>query len=262
MKAALCKRLDGPEGIEIEDIPAPAAGRGEAVVAVKAAALNFFDTLITRGKYQTKPELPFSPACEIAGRGAAVGGGVRVAEHSVDEAIAIDVAGAEGGQVAVFVVACGVADLGVARKAAVVVVVAVRAEGRALRVETAGVPGAVSVDVRGGVHARVQIFVAEIEGALRAVVAVRDRPDGAAAFDAGLGAVAEESVVALGGGGALGGRVAGACVGHRRVVVATGEREEEGRRQQGVQGLSNRAHGVTNTMRVGGGLPDGVKFVN
>ena len=76
MKAALCKRLDGPEGIEIEDIPAPAAGRGEAVVAVKAAALNFFDTLITRGKYQTKPELPFSPAGEIAGVVTAVGDGV------------------------------------------------------------------------------------------------------------------------------------------------------------------------------------------
>ena len=37
------------------------------MIAVKAAALNFFDTLITRGKYQAKPELPFSPSAEVAG---------------------------------------------------------------------------------------------------------------------------------------------------------------------------------------------------
>ena len=67
MKAALCKSLDGPEGLCVEEIADPVAGPGEIVVRVKAAALNFFDTLITRGKYQTKPELPFSPSGEIAG---------------------------------------------------------------------------------------------------------------------------------------------------------------------------------------------------
>ena len=67
MKAALCKSLDGPDALVIEDMPEPLAGPGEVVVRVKAAALNFFDTLITRGKYQTKPALPFSPAGEIAG---------------------------------------------------------------------------------------------------------------------------------------------------------------------------------------------------
>lgn len=76
MKAALCKRLDGPDGVEIEEIPEPVAAAGEAIVTVKAAALNFFDTLITRGKYQSKPELPFSPAGEIAGVVDAVGDGV------------------------------------------------------------------------------------------------------------------------------------------------------------------------------------------
>ena len=51
MRAALVKTLDGPAGIAIEDIAAPVAGPGEVVIAVKAAALNFFDTLILRGKY-------------------------------------------------------------------------------------------------------------------------------------------------------------------------------------------------------------------
>jgi NADPH2:quinone reductase len=76
MKAALCKRLDGPAGIEIEDIAAPKPDEGEALIRVKAAALNFFDTLITRGKYQAKPQLPFSPAAEVAGVVAALGPGV------------------------------------------------------------------------------------------------------------------------------------------------------------------------------------------
>jgi len=84
MKAALCKRLEGPEGVEIADIAAPDPGPGEAVVAVKAAALNFFDTLITRGKYQAKPELPFSPSAEIAGVVEALGpesNGVRIGDR-------------------------------------------------------------------------------------------------------------------------------------------------------------------------------------
>jgi NADPH:quinone reductase len=76
MKAALCKRLEGPGGIEIEEVAEPKPGPGEALVQVKAAALNFFDTLITRGKYQAKPELPFSPAAEIAGVVETLGQGV------------------------------------------------------------------------------------------------------------------------------------------------------------------------------------------
>jgi NADPH2:quinone reductase len=52
------------------------AGPGEAVVRVKAAALNFFDTLIVAGKYQYKPPFPFSPASEFAGIVESVGTGV------------------------------------------------------------------------------------------------------------------------------------------------------------------------------------------
>jgi NADPH2:quinone reductase len=76
MKAALCKRLEGPEALVIEEIADPVPGPGEVIVRVRAAALNFFDTLITRGKYQTKPDLPFSPSGEIAGVVEALGPGV------------------------------------------------------------------------------------------------------------------------------------------------------------------------------------------
>ena len=76
MKAALCKTFDGPDAMAIETLPDPQPGPGEVVVRVRAAALNFFDTLITRGKYQYKPEFPFSPAGEIAGVIEKVGAGV------------------------------------------------------------------------------------------------------------------------------------------------------------------------------------------
>jgi NADPH:quinone reductase len=76
MKALLCTRYGTPDDLEIADIADPKPGPGEAVVRVAAAALNFFDTLIIAGKYQYKPEMPFSPAAEFAGTVESVGAGV------------------------------------------------------------------------------------------------------------------------------------------------------------------------------------------
>jgi NADPH:quinone reductase len=76
MKAILCTRAGGPDDLSLSDIPDPVAGPGEAIVRVKAAALNFFDTLIIAGKYQTKPAFPFSPAAEFAGVVEGLGAGV------------------------------------------------------------------------------------------------------------------------------------------------------------------------------------------
>lgn len=73
MKALLCVRHGPPEALELADIPDPAPGAGEAVVAVEAAGLNFFDLLIISNRYQVKPALPFSPAAEFAGVVLAVG---------------------------------------------------------------------------------------------------------------------------------------------------------------------------------------------
>lgn len=77
MRAALCKSLDGPDAVVIEEIDEPVPGEGEVLVRVSAVALNHFDTLITRGAYQHKPELPFSPGGEIAGVIEALGAGVQ-----------------------------------------------------------------------------------------------------------------------------------------------------------------------------------------
>src|SRR4051812_9622857 len=76
MKAILCTRFGGPDDLEVADLPDPMPGKGEVVVAIKAAALNFFDTLIIAGKYQVKPAFPFSPVSEFAGVVESVGAGV------------------------------------------------------------------------------------------------------------------------------------------------------------------------------------------
>jgi NADPH2:quinone reductase len=76
MKAVLCEQLGPPESLVLKDIEAPEPGAGEVAIRVNAAALNFFDTLIIQGRYQYRPDLPFSPGAEIAGEISAVGDGV------------------------------------------------------------------------------------------------------------------------------------------------------------------------------------------
>lgn len=73
MKAILCKEYGPADKLVIEDVPSPdVKGRG-VKVRVKAAGLNFPDTLIIENKYQLKPSLPFSPGGEMAGEVVAVG---------------------------------------------------------------------------------------------------------------------------------------------------------------------------------------------
>ncbi len=76
MKAVLCKKYGPPDQLAVEQVPALTPGKGQVVVSVKAAGVNFPDTLIIQGKYQFKPEPPFSPGGEVAGIVKEVGEGV------------------------------------------------------------------------------------------------------------------------------------------------------------------------------------------
>src|SRR3954470_17985114 len=76
MKAVLCKAFGPPESLVVEGVPSPRASAGPAVVDVKACGVNFPDTLIIEGKYQFRPEPPFSPGGEVAGVVSEVGCGV------------------------------------------------------------------------------------------------------------------------------------------------------------------------------------------
>lgn len=76
MKAVLCKELGPANKLVVEDVADPEVAPGHVLVDVKAAGLNFPDTLIIEGKYQFKPDLPFTPGGEGAGVISAVGEGV------------------------------------------------------------------------------------------------------------------------------------------------------------------------------------------
>lgn len=58
---------DDLSGTALVDMPKPRRAQGEVLVQVRAASLNFPDLLMTRGKYQFKPDVPFTSGLECAG---------------------------------------------------------------------------------------------------------------------------------------------------------------------------------------------------
>jgi len=63
-------------GCAVREVPTPKPGPGEVLVRVKAASVNFPDLLMTRGEYQFKPPLPFTPGLDLSGEIAELGEGV------------------------------------------------------------------------------------------------------------------------------------------------------------------------------------------
>jgi NADPH:quinone reductase len=76
VRAVLCRAFGPPAGLTVEEVPAPEPGSGEVLIRVEACGVNFADTLIVEGRYQTRPPLPFAPGGEVAGVVAALGEGV------------------------------------------------------------------------------------------------------------------------------------------------------------------------------------------
>ncbi len=76
MKAIVCHELSGLAALRLEDVPEPRPRPGQVRVRVRACGINFADSLIARGQYQTQPEPPFSPGFEVAGDILDVGEGV------------------------------------------------------------------------------------------------------------------------------------------------------------------------------------------
>ncbi len=76
MQAILSREVGGPDSLTLEECPMPSPAKGQILVKVAAAGVNFPDTLIIRDLYQFKPPRPFSPGGEIAGHVTAIGEGV------------------------------------------------------------------------------------------------------------------------------------------------------------------------------------------
>ncbi|MFM8757521.1 MAG: NADPH:quinone oxidoreductase family protein [Limnohabitans sp.] len=77
MHAWLCENPTGVEALTWQERPTPTPGRGEVLVRIVAASLNFPDLLIVQNKYQIKPPLPFVPGAEFSGVVEALGEGVK-----------------------------------------------------------------------------------------------------------------------------------------------------------------------------------------
>ena len=93
MRALVCSELGPADRLSVEEVPDPEPGPGEVVIDVRAAGLNFPDTLIIEGKYQFRPDPPFTPGGEASGVVSAVGSEVR-GFHVGDEVVAMAVSGA------------------------------------------------------------------------------------------------------------------------------------------------------------------------
>ena len=66
MRAVQLRTLTGADGLEIANVPAPASAN-HVIIEVHAAGIGFPDLLMTKGKYQFKPDPPFIPGVEAAG---------------------------------------------------------------------------------------------------------------------------------------------------------------------------------------------------
>ena len=70
MRAVQVTRLDGPEALEIREIPEPTPDGPfgpQVLVDVHAVGISFPDLLLSKGEYQLKPEPPFTLGVDFAG---------------------------------------------------------------------------------------------------------------------------------------------------------------------------------------------------
>lgn len=76
MQAIVCHELTGPAALQLREVADPRPGPGQVRIRVRACGVNFADSLITHGRYQKQPPLPFSPGFEVSGEVLELGAGV------------------------------------------------------------------------------------------------------------------------------------------------------------------------------------------
>ncbi|MFA7322906.1 MAG: NADPH:quinone oxidoreductase family protein [Candidatus Nanopelagicales bacterium] len=76
MRAVVCEQYGPPSQLRIKELPDPVAGPDDAVVGIRAAAINFPDLLIIENLYQVSVPVPFIPGSEFAGEVLSVGANV------------------------------------------------------------------------------------------------------------------------------------------------------------------------------------------
>jgi NADPH:quinone reductase len=67
MKAIRCREWGIPGVLRLEDAESPRLEPHQVRIRVRAAGVNFADSLMVGGTYQVKPPFPFTPGLEAAG---------------------------------------------------------------------------------------------------------------------------------------------------------------------------------------------------
>ncbi len=75
MRAVICRAWGAVDDLTLEHVPAPIPGPKQLLIDVKATGVNYADSIMVAGRYQTRPPFPFSPGLETAGIVAARGEG-------------------------------------------------------------------------------------------------------------------------------------------------------------------------------------------
>jgi len=76
MKAVQLSRFGDPDVLNIIEVPIPTPGPGEVLIRIRAAGINFFETLIRQNRYAFTPQLPVVPGVEVAGVVEVLGEGI------------------------------------------------------------------------------------------------------------------------------------------------------------------------------------------
>lgn len=67
MRAVLCKAFEGIDSLSLADAAEPKPAADEVLVDVRAASVSYMDYLMTCGRYQMRPALPYVPGTDAAG---------------------------------------------------------------------------------------------------------------------------------------------------------------------------------------------------
>ena len=67
MRAVICRGWGAVDGLTLERVPPPVPGPRQVLIDVRATGVNYADSIMVAGRYQTRPPFPFSPGLETAG---------------------------------------------------------------------------------------------------------------------------------------------------------------------------------------------------
>ena len=72
MRAVICRAWGAVDDLKLEDVATPVPAPDEVLIDVRATSVNYADSIMVAGKYQTRPPFPFSPGLETPGVVAAI----------------------------------------------------------------------------------------------------------------------------------------------------------------------------------------------